>query len=456
MIQVIKPENTMFSIIGKQNVNYEKKYRPFYFLKHKKVEGGELVLNTLTGELLFFEKAQLQLLNQVNNTATKENEQLIEKWFLVGEGFDDFSFCRQAERLINSINRIHTNSPITSFTILTTTDCNARCFYCYQHGCEHKTMNAKTAKETAQFIIESSRGNAVNLRWFGGEPLYNYKAIDIIVSNLKKKKINFTSTMTSNGYLFYEEIIKKAVSEWKLKRVQITIDGTEEIYNRVKAYIYKNETNAFFRVLNNIENLLKADVFVRVRTNLDTHNADDIIKLTDYLVERFERYDNFSAYVHLLFENSCNLVKKHSEFDRVNLLKLLNSTNQKLKKHFPFEINKPLILNYKNHCIADSDSTVLVLPDGKLSKCDHYLDSHYVGSVSTGITDLEQINYYKAIRTVTEKCDSCIYRMFCMSLSICPSTRNDCTDYQFVNYDKNIEDEMIRAFENFSSKEDSI
>ena len=36
--------------------------------------------------------------------------------------------------------------------------------------------------------------------------------------------------MVSNGYLLNSEMILRAVEQWKLREIQITLDGTEEKY----------------------------------------------------------------------------------------------------------------------------------------------------------------------------------------------------------------------------------
>lgn len=52
-----------------------------------------------------------------------------------------------------------------SYTILTTTDCNARCFYCYELGRSRIPMSEQTAHEIADYISAPK----VNIHWFGGE-----------------------------------------------------------------------------------------------------------------------------------------------------------------------------------------------------------------------------------------------------------------------------------------------
>ena len=89
-------------------------------------------------------------------------------------------------------------------------------------------MSDRTAADAADYIARVSEGGKVTLSWFGGEPLMNTKAIDIITSELRARGVPFRSKIVSNGYLFDGELVRKAKDEWALEFAQITLDGTEE------------------------------------------------------------------------------------------------------------------------------------------------------------------------------------------------------------------------------------
>ena len=116
-------------------------------------------------------------------------------------------------------------------------------------------MDSAVAEKTAEYIARHCGGKEVSLSWFGGEPLYNMEAIDIICRRLEDKSVAFHSKMISNGYLFDKEIVRKANEDWKLRNVQITLDGTEDVYNKTKAFIYKG-INAFKRVIGTVQSFV--------------------------------------------------------------------------------------------------------------------------------------------------------------------------------------------------------
>ena len=67
---------------------------------------------------------------------------------------------------------------------------------------------------SVNYIKKSAKDNSVTLRWFGGEPLCNSRAIDIICSELRKQGVVFTSSMVTNGYLFDVEAVQKDKKNW--------------------------------------------------------------------------------------------------------------------------------------------------------------------------------------------------------------------------------------------------
>ena len=157
---------------------------------------------------------------------------------------------------------------ITALTILPTTECNARCAYCYQSGIKKESMQEETVDTLIAFIQKYiSSEKKLSISWFGGEPLLEHDKITRICKALEKENIIIKSNMISNGSLFTEELIQNAKSIWHLNKVQITIDGLEEDYNLIKNYT--NIDNAFHKVINVIKLLLNNNINVSVRVNFE-------------------------------------------------------------------------------------------------------------------------------------------------------------------------------------------
>ena len=346
--------------------------------------------------------------------------ELVSRWFAVPLDHDDRKLAREVRAVGKMLEK--RSKGITNYTILTTTDCNARCFYCYEKGLRRIPMTEEIARKVVDFIIQNNSGEKVRLRWFGGEPLYNRGVVTSICKGLKDVGVDYQSTMVSNGFLFDDETVAVAVDFWSLKKVQITLDGTDDVYNRIKAFIYP-DCNAFRRVFGNIHRLLDAGVRVTVRLNIDRHNADDLLNLADILTAEFGGQDLFSVYSHSLFDvGPTGTAFSHTDAQRRELFAVRMRLQDKLKKG-RIAIEKDLPYKLKlNRCMADDDASVLILPDGRLGKCEHRLDDHWFGSLDSPERDEAILADFKRIREEIDACVECPLYPECFRLALCEET----------------------------------
>ena len=380
-------------------------------------QDGTLLYNNLTGELLLLtqeETAQLESSQALRKT-------LAEKWFLVPARFSEIDHVEQV-RGISALLAQPTDH-FRHFLIFPTTDCNARCFYCYELGGTRKTMTEETARDVARYIIEKCKGNPVILRWFGGEPLYNSRAIDIITEELRSAGIYYRSNILTNGYLISEEIADKIQKDWNTFSVQITLDGTEAVYNRTKAY-YRCTDNAFLRVMDNIERLLVRKVGLHIRLNMDSNNAEDLKRLIQELAQRFGSYETFSVYVAPLRDWGQKIHDFASEEEGVARMRELNRLIEDLLPSPDYFMvhNLPI-----TRCMADNDAYVTIMPDGKLGKCEHCYDSDYIGSIYSKEIDQDMVNAFKKRTPPWEVCKHCVTYSHCIMLEKCAEGKLPCS-----------------------------
>lgn len=448
-MQIInEPEKVRIGCLGEQTIQKSADYRLMNYIFKAEVSNGLLVFNGLTGELIFLDSNEKDKL-QNNNLPFEILENLIKKWFMVPNDYDEYKLCDQMNNLLNILyGPGNKANAITKYTVLTTTDCNARCFYCFEHGRKRINMSERVALDTAQYIIKSSGAKPVTFRWFGGEPLYNYEAIDIICRVLRDNNIEYSSSMVSNGYLFDDAIIEKSKDLWNLENVQITLDGTEEIYNRCKAFIYK-DTNAFQRVMENIHKLLESGINVKIRMNMDTHNSDDLFALVDQLAEKFGNYSNLTVYTHLLFDNT-DEKRKNRKFDERYMLMEIHKKLSAYIKSKGFEVRHTLDGYFrKNQCMADSDSAVVIAPDGSLGKCEHFSDDNFFGSIYSECVDKTVIDGFKQRRPVDSLCAKCPMYPACIRLKKCPDISEICDECQQKIYFYGIKNRMINTYQDY-------
>ena len=442
-MQIIqKPSGNTMKILGKPKAS-EGSFRWMTYVLSRKVEDGVLIFHTLTRELL--------LLSPEEYAEPDAVPELREKWFRVPQALDDRKYADQVRFVRKTVRK--KPEYITNYTIFTTTDCNARCFYCYEMGRSRIPMTEETAHRAAAYIANHCGGKKVKLKWFGGEPLFNKQVIDIICGDLAEYGIEYTSKMVSNGYLFDAETVHKAVNLWKLDWVQITLDGTEEIYNRSKAFIYKDGQSPYQIVLANIGGLLEAGVRVRIRMNLDKHNAENLFDLTDELKMRFADKKGLSAYSHVLFDFSGSKKRARPEEEHRRVYEKQRQLSERLGS-YGLDGYKGLRKDIPvNMCMADSGNSLTILPNGELGLCEHYSEDNFLGHIDREGLDAQMLASFREEWAPIEACKTCFFYPECIRLKKCLEQRECFPEIQ-EEHRQDVLDGMERTYAAWRSKEE--
>ena len=403
-MQIIIPTASTFEqMVGLQKWSDSQQYRLMTYVLQQPVADGLLLYNTLTCSLL--------LLSPDEAADITAQGELIDRWFLVPEAHDDLKLCRQVQQMVALLTPVP--KVVTSYTILPTTGCNARCFYCYEQGTKPVTMTVETANRVVRYIVAHRGDEKITLRWFGGEPLVNNKVIDQICTELSQQGVPFHSEMTTNGYLFDADMVQRAKNLWQLQKVQITLDGTAQTYNRVKAYVYHG-VNAFERVLENIGLLTAVGIHARIRLNVDKHNIGEMAELVELLHQRFGANEHLSVYSHELFG-------ERTPEDNALLFAQQMQLAQQIARCGYYHIRRLLKDVQQNQCMANNDGSVVIAPDGHLGKCEHFIDREFFGHIDREERDKAIIRKFKERRADSESCATCPFYPQCKRLEMCPT-----------------------------------
>lgn len=374
MRTIVDANSIVSSVIGEQK-SKDVDYRLMKYILSVETEDGLLLHNVVTGQLILLSDEETEAISRLPGKAEDAAVPLIAAYYLVPVEFNEYDFVRGYRKVLQQLEK-NKPKPITKYTILPTTCCNAHCFYCFESNYEKLNMDEKTARKVADFIIRRADGNKVELSWFGGEPTIASDRINEICQILREHEVNYLSGMISNGYLFTEELVRKAVEDWKLQSIQITLDGTEEVYNKTKSFHVPE--SAYQRVLNNIQLLIDAGVIVTVLLNLDEHNRRDLYDLVDELAQRFSQTDNFRIASHVLF-NDEGYEKVHHTYDQEeNLIR----ENYRLIEYIRSAGLKGNVMGStrgKNYlpklrylyCMVNDSGAVVIGPNGSFYKCEH-------------------------------------------------------------------------------------
>ena len=436
-MQIIIPTTSLIEqIVGQQKYADGQCYRLMTYVVQQPVADGLLLYNTLTRSLLLLTPDEA-----ANITTQRE---LIERWFLVPQVHNDQKFCQQIRQMATLLKPAA--KAVTGYTILPTTGCNARCFYCFEKGTKSVTMTAETASKVTRYIMAHRGNERVRLCWFGGEPLVNVKVIDLICTELSEQGVPFRSSMISNGYLFNANMVQRAKDLWQLRLVQITLDGTAQTYNRVKDYVYHG-VNAFERVLENIGLLTAAGIRVIIRLNVDKHNIEEMAKLVSLLHQRFGSNKHFSVYSRGLYGKRTpkDIAKLFAQ--RMQLEQQIDACGYKLKLRLQRDIKL-------NHCMADDDGrSVVITPDGYFTKCEHYIDCEFFGHIDSEEHDNAILRKFKERHPEIEDCATCFFYPQCVRLILCGGDFG-CTPESQQEHLYETMESMKHEYERYLSKKD--
>lgn len=410
-------------------------------LVFQEVGEGILAFNTLTRELA--------LLSPEEFGSPDECLELQERWFRVPASTDDKSSADLVRLVLESLHRRPEH--VTTYHVFTTMDCNARCFYCYEKGRARPVMSVETAHKTADYVARHCGGNKVRLAWFGGEPLYNAKVIDVICNDLVERGIGYESSMISNGFLFDEKLIKRATELWRLRQIQITLDGAEDVYNAVKRFVDAGERSPYRVVLANIRGLLDAGVRVMVRLNVSKTNCKNLLTLVDDLKTHFAGSELLTVYCAVMHEfKGIGIVPMEDEATR-ELFANIRLLDQRLEavgllKRRRLKNKLPM-----SQCMADSGSSLTVLPDGHLGLCEHYSEDNFVGSIDSDELDGAVVQSFRERFEPMPRCAECFEYPTCIRLKKCPATAV-CMPETIVLAKANIQANMLSIYNSKKSK----
>lgn len=299
------------------------------------------------------------------------------------------------------------NKPL-AFNLTTTTKCNARCPYCYEKGVRMVDFPRDKINKLLDFMeskLEGQNNRSVVINWFGGETLANTIFISEIIEGLKARNIDFSSSIITNGSLISKSMVKKQFLDWKVKDIQITVDGLKETYERTKNYFHSY--NFTFESLMDVIGLFAdTEIVVHLRLNVCRSNCQEILKLAEYLQSKFAGLKNITYYPAFITGIHDDLTPK----EKITFVKqLLTVIKNPLKMNMPSRIcSVP-----QNHpCMVNDPNSYTIDVNGKIYACEHRVGrpEHAIGSLESFD---ENANKKRAVFKIPDYCHNCVYLPKC-------------------------------------------
>lgn len=455
MITLVKPLKHITSLWSNQSLDYSAAFRLMKYTIRVEDSGRTLLHNAVTRQLVVLDPEEAEILEKLPVSRSSVMEQLISAHFLVPINFDEHKLVQNIRCILRKLDTAKNQNIITNYTIFPTTACNARCYYCFEQGAKTITMTEQTADKVVDFITHHcGKNNRVHITWFGGEPTVAANRIDQISDGLKKNGVEFYSDMNTNGYLFDEKLVQKALSLWNLKYLQICFDGLEENHNSIKNYTNVRD-NPYERTLRNIGLLLDAGIGVGLRMNFDVSNYQDFEGLVNEAAKRFTGYKGLSVYAFPIngkYADKDGIVRHGDDDWFTAKLAELNE----ISRNSGLYRERQILPFLKYHCCyAENNNAIDVTPDGNLVRCcECFGDEETVGTIWDGITDIDLYNSWN-IYAEYDKCRDCVYYPSCVRIKRCPG-EDRCLFYSEWNLrnERTIKETLRHAVDKSVIKED--
>lgn len=184
-------------------------------------------------------------------------------WHLFDESFKKRSLQEYLKYSLALRPRI-INAPSTkrkSLIIFISEACNLRCDYCKVSAmisAKNKTKTNSEAILSAIMEISNLDLEYIDLTFYGGEPLLEYKSIDHICTEIGKleSNINFSFSLTTNGTLINEKILS-VINKHNIS-VGVSIDGSQAIHDSSRIFI--RGKGSYSRVIENYKLMKRSGV----------------------------------------------------------------------------------------------------------------------------------------------------------------------------------------------------
>ena len=307
-------------------------------------------------------------------------------------------------------------------------DCNLACRYCFAEEGEYHgrraMMSYEVGKQALDFLIANS-GNRKNLEvdFFGGEPLMNWKVVkDLVAYGRSQEKIHnkhFRFTLTTNGVLLNDEIMEFANKE--MDNVVLSIDGRREVHDFMRPF--RKGAGSYDLVVPKFRKFAdsRGQKKYYARGTFTRHNLDfsrDVLHLADLGFEQISVEpvvaDEKEEYA-LQWEDVPKICEEYDKLAK-EIIKREKEGRGFNFFHFMIDLTGgPCVYKRLSGCGSGTEY-LAVTPWGDLYPCHQFVgeEKFLMGNVWDGVQKPEIRDAFKECNVYAkEKCRECFARFYC-------------------------------------------
>ena len=389
-------------------------YRWSDFCLRIQTKDGILIKNSLTGAVVVVDaETENKITHSISNGETDALSEQIDKLahpdtaILVSKNFDEYGAWR--ERFIHKRdNEAH----IFILHFMPTIQCQLRCDYCVEK-CADRGVGMKrdviiqSRKWVAEYLDSHPEIDSFRFILFGGEPLLQMKIVEQALKTFheiaSERNISFWTEIVTNGEFLNEEVAR-LLSEYNWRRVQITLDGPEDVHNSRRHG--ENGRPTFQNIIRNIRMLLSTKHIpkIDIRISLEASNAERVPELICYLA-RLDSQERINLNLGLITPTfaSPSQVTTESAIAEKALVAW------KVAKNCGFTTPDEFLTG--PWCVAIAKHSAVLQPDGSLQKCfctagrkEYNFTSIFEKLEAPYLQDTRYENFKRTDQCIVEKC----------------------------------------------------
>lgn len=319
-------------------------------------------------------------------------------------------------------------SPIKAMCLHIAHDCNLRCKYCFastgDFGTGRKLMPFETGKAAIDFLLEKSVGREnLEVDFFGGEPLMNFKVVKQIIEYARSKEKefgkHFNFTITTNGMLLTDDKIDYINKE--MFNVVLSIDGRREVNDRMRVRV--DGSGCYDKIVPNFKKLVekRGDKEYYVRGTYTKYNLD----FSDDIMHLYEAgFDEISVEP-VMEDPQVEYAITEEDLDRIyqEYDKLVDRIEEVKKRgehinffHFMIDLDQgPCVVKRLRGC-GSGNEYVSITPDGDIYPCHQFVghEEYKMGSLEDGSFNEEIKKEFAGAHVYSKPaCQECWAKFYC-------------------------------------------
>ena len=313
------------------------------------------------------------------------------------------------------------NQEDIKITLVTTTDCNLRCKYCYLDagGATQQYMSSQTALNALKGMVKlKPNAQGISVNFFGGEPTLNIDVVKNAVNFVKETQIKGKFHISTNGIMPVQVLGYLIDNEFQLT---VSMDGTPGINDKYR--VFENGVGTSKIVEKAIDKLVESKSHFNIRMTITDANVANIPKAIVY-------FSSLGAkYVHLELVNAAGRAIRNElqQPDYDQYYHFFVQGVEEAEKHNTYIINS-VLMNLLTpstfFCISVKGGMFIITPAGNITLCYQAIESNpffkkfclgYVASHGLKINS-KKLRVMSNIGIETsDECKDCFAKFICSS-----------------------------------------